>query len=67
MDTDMPDPASAIASAEVTEPPKGSTLFRKNQKWNSRKEEIRRLYIIENKTLPEVMKTIEDIHGFKAS
>jgi hypothetical protein len=33
--------------------------------WGKQKDEIRRLWIDENKTLPEVMKTMADNHHFK--
>ncbi|TVY33465.1 hypothetical protein LOCC1_G007635 [Lachnellula occidentalis] len=48
-------------------PAKSSRLIKNDQKWNSLKEEIRRIYMAEDKTLPVTMNTIEVKHGFKAS
>jgi hypothetical protein len=48
-------------------PPKGPRLTRNDEKWDSVKADIYRLYITESKTLPTTMSEIEDLHGFKAS
>lgn len=47
-------------------PSKMSTLERNNQKWNEHKDEIRRVYVDEDKTLRETMQLIEQDWGFKS-
>jgi len=47
-------------------PSKMSTLERNNQKWNEHKDEIRRVYVDEDKTLKETMQWIEQGWGFKS-
>lgn len=49
------------------EPQKGAVLLRNDQKWESLKQEIWRVYMTENNTLPQTMLKIEQAHGFKAS
>jgi len=38
----------------------------KKQKWESLKDDVKRIYILENKTLQETIKEIEGKHSFKA-
>jgi hypothetical protein len=38
----------------------------KKQKWESLKDDIKRIYLLENKTLQETIKEIEGKHTFKA-
>jgi hypothetical protein len=47
--------------------PKGPLLARNDEKWNSLKPDIHRIYITESKTLPVTMTEIEKMHGFKGS
>ncbi|TVY25108.1 hypothetical protein LHYA1_G005969 [Lachnellula hyalina] len=49
------------------EPLKSSRLIKNDQKWEPLKEKIRRIYMVEDKTLPVTMNKIELEHGFKAS
>lgn len=58
--------ATALPDGEVSVPAKCSCKARNNQKWNAYKDEIRQLYILEDKTLKETMDMIEQKHGFKA-
>jgi len=48
------------------EPLKSSRLIKNDQKWEPLKEKIRRIYMVEDKTLPVTMNKIELEHGFKA-
>jgi hypothetical protein len=45
---------------------KGPRLSRNDAKWDSLKDAIHQIYMIENKTLPETMQLIEERHSFKA-
>ena len=45
---------------------KTSRRARNDQKWNSLKDVIYRIYIIDNFTLQNTKRVIEDKHGFKA-
>ena len=38
-----------------------------DQKWDLLKSTIQRLYIIENRSLPDVIKSIKDQYGFDAA
>jgi hypothetical protein len=49
------------------EPHKGPALLRNNQKWESLREEIHMIYMIQMTPLPKTMLLIEERHGFKAS
>jgi len=40
-------------------------MSRNDQNWESRKEEIQKLYMTENHTLLKTMKILEERHGFK--
>jgi hypothetical protein len=53
--------------APPQKPRKGLVLSRNDQKWESLKDEIQRVYMKENNTLPRTMLQIEQTHGFKAS
>jgi len=46
---------------------KGPVLSRNDQKWESLKQAIQRVYMEEKNTLPQTMLKIEQAHGFKAS
>jgi hypothetical protein len=48
------------------QPQKGLRLSRNDAKWDSLKDAIHQIYIIEKKTLPETMQLIEERHSFKA-
>jgi hypothetical protein len=54
------------ASIASGRPSKSSRLARNDQKWDSLKDEIRRIYRGEGKTLATTMRTIEAKYGFKA-
>jgi hypothetical protein len=47
-------------------PRKRVVLSRNNQKWESLREDIRRIYMIENNTLSKAMEMIEEKYRFKA-
>ncbi|KAN0108734.1 hypothetical protein V8E51_008476 [Hyaloscypha variabilis] len=53
--------------APPQKPRKGLVLSRNDQKWEYLKDEIQRVYMKENNTLPRTMLQIEQAHGFKAS
>jgi hypothetical protein len=53
--------------APPQKPRKGLVLSRNDQKWESLKDEIQRVNMNENNTLPRTMLQIEQAHGFKAS
>lgn len=59
-------PAPSTASAQ---PETGSSRRAKFEQldWNAHKASIKNLYLDENKSLPETMKVMNDIHSFKAS
>jgi hypothetical protein len=65
MDLDIP------GREEVMDPPrkpqKGTVLSRNDQKWESLKQEIWTVYMMEKNTLPQTMLKIEHAHNFKAS
>jgi len=46
---------------------KGSVLSRNDQKWESLKQDIHKVYMSENNTLTQTMIRIEERFGFKAS
>ncbi len=46
---------------------KGSVLSRNDQKWESLKQDIHKVYMSENNTLSQTMVRIEEGFGFKAS
>jgi Clr5 domain len=46
---------------------KGSVLSRNDQKWESLKQDIHKVYMSENTTLSQTMIRIEEGFGFKAS
>jgi hypothetical protein len=46
---------------------KGPRLSRNDQKWESLRQEIHRLYMTEKNTLPKTMLIIEEKYCFKAS
>jgi hypothetical protein len=48
-------------------PGKGPRLSRNDQKWETLREDIRRIYMTANNTLPNTMLMIEETHSFKAS
>ncbi len=48
-------------------PHKGPTLLRNDQRWESMREEIHTIYMIQKIPLPKTMLLIEERHGFKAS
>jgi hypothetical protein len=50
----------------LQQPSKTSRLDRNNLKWDSIKEDIRRLYMMEDNTLPSTMNIIEREQGFTA-
>jgi hypothetical protein len=50
----------------VEQSSRSSRLLRNNQKWDSLKEEIRRLYVLEGENLATTMGVIEKTHGFNA-
>ncbi|CZR62804.1 related to cercosporin resistance protein [Phialocephala subalpina] len=45
---------------------KSSTLARNDQKWESMKEDIRRIYVTEKKSLKDTMDEITELHTFRA-
>jgi len=45
---------------------KPSTLERNNQKWDSMKMDIYRIYVDDKSTLEATMSQIEELHGFNA-
>jgi hypothetical protein len=49
------------------EPQNGPALLRNDQKWESLREEIHTIYMIQMTPLPKTMLLIEERHGFKAS
>jgi hypothetical protein len=49
------------------EPHNGPTLLRNDQRWESLREEIYTIYMIQKTPLPKTMLLIEERHGFKAS
>jgi hypothetical protein len=49
-----------------SQPQKGPRLSRNDAKWDSLKDAIHQIYMIEGKTLPETMQLIEERHSFKA-
>ncbi|KUJ17346.1 uncharacterized protein LY89DRAFT_51488 [Mollisia scopiformis] len=57
----------ALAAQDSAQPSRLSTLERNNQKWDAHKDEIRHIYLDEDKTLQETMQAIESTHHFKAS
>jgi len=54
------------ASADAKSAPKNGRKSKNVEKWNTLKEEIHRLYVLEKNTLPTTMKIIEKNHGFEA-
>lgn len=56
----------AQPTIKTEEPSKSSRLIKSDQKWDSVKEEIRRIYMAEDNTLPVTRNVIEVRHGFKA-
>ena len=48
-------------------PQKGSVLSRNDQKWESLKQDVHKVYMRENNTLSQTMIRIEEGFGFKAS
>ncbi|KAE9378380.1 hypothetical protein N431DRAFT_541859 [Stipitochalara longipes BDJ] len=69
MDFDIAGPEQALAPPQKPQqkPQKGPILSRNDRKWESLKQEIQRVYMTENRTLPQTMLKIEQAHGFKAS
>ncbi|CZR68063.1 uncharacterized protein PAC_17962 [Phialocephala subalpina] len=57
----------ALAAQDSAQPSRLSTLERNNQKWDAHKDEIRHIYLDEDKTLQQTMQAIESTHHFKAS
>jgi hypothetical protein len=47
-------------------PRKVVVLSRNDQRWESLREDIRRIYMIENNTLAKTMEMIEEKYRFKA-
>jgi Clr5 domain len=64
---DLDNPSQGVAGAPSQVPQKGPILSRNDQKWESLKKEIHRVYMAENMTLPHTMLRIEAAHSFKAS
>ena len=59
-------PAPSVAIAQ----PKTRSFRRvrgENLDWNAYKDAIRSLYIDQNKSLPETMQAMDNLHSFKAS
>jgi hypothetical protein len=65
MDLDIP--GREDATDLPREPQKGAVLSRNDQKWESFKQEIWTVYMMEKNTLPQTMLKIEQAHNFKAS
>jgi hypothetical protein len=65
MDLDIPGREEAMDPLQ--EPQKGAVLSRNDQKWESLKQEIWTVYMMEKNTLPQTMLEIEQAHNFKAS
>ncbi len=65
MDLEISEPMKIDASSQG--PQRGLLLSRNDQKWESLQEDIRRVYMTENNTLPKTMLMIEEQHDFKAS
>lgn len=53
-------------SVQTAEQPKSSRRIQNDQKWDSLKEEIYRLYMSEENTLQNTMRAVLEQHGFKA-
>jgi len=47
-------------------PGKSSRLVRNSQKWDSLKERIYGMYMVEDRTLQDTMRAITERYGFKA-
>jgi len=65
MDLDIP--GREDATDPPREPQKGAVLSRNDQKWETLKQEIWTVYMMEKHTLPQTMLKIEQAHNFKAS
>lgn len=48
------------------QPTRSGRKAKNDAKWDTHKEEIRRIYFEEKNTLPETMQRIEETQGFKA-
>jgi hypothetical protein len=64
MDIQFSDQAKNLTLATL--PAKSSFLIRNDQEWDYLKDEIRRLYVIEDNTLLATMRKIEEKYSFKA-
>jgi len=53
--------------ASYLKPGKGPVLSRNDERWESLKQEIQRVYLEESNTLPQTMLKIEQADDFKAS
>ncbi len=56
----------ALAAQDLAQPSRLSILERNNQKWDAHKDEIRQMYLDQDKTLQQTMQAIESTYGFKA-
>lgn len=54
------------ASVDAKSARKNRRKSKNGEKWNTLKEEIHRLYVLEKNTLPTTVEIIEKNHGFKA-
>ena len=61
-----PPPLLNAANMKSQRPEKLSCKARNDQIWNSHKDEIHQMYIVEDKTLTETMDVIQQKHSFEA-
>lgn len=61
-----PPPLPHAANMKSQRPEKLSCKARNDQMWNSHKDEIHQMYIVEDKTLTETMDVIQQKHAFEA-
>ncbi|KAF8851558.1 hypothetical protein BDZ45DRAFT_144454 [Acephala macrosclerotiorum] len=59
------DPLSVPSTALRSQ--KGKTVARNDAKWDSLKDEIKRMYMVENATLAQTMLLVHQLYGFQAS
>jgi hypothetical protein len=55
-----------VASTQSDAATKSSRRAKNDQKWDSLKEEICRIYMTDDLTLQNTMRAIKEVHGFKA-
>ena len=61
------DRSKPIPDTASSKPSRAGRLETNEARWDSLRDDIRRLYLDEDKRFPDVMESIEATHGFKAS